>query len=520
MHDAIRVPSSRRLSASNTGAHAGHGGVGDAAPATTATTAPVARARAAAGATGEALHQAEIVLMRRLLIQDVWLFRSVAAGLLLGGASLAYVLWPDIKRQSAEEASEVVTSVLQAEDVQLRASLLAKEVVAQVLNDPGVSALSSSFVQDLVNSPETQALLLRVVSGVLREPNTRREVQGVVSNSAEWLLADGPTRERLLALTQWLIEQPGTQEKLVSLVNSSLFDERFQNASLNALTQVAHRALDDPDIHAHAVSFLRGVLADDALKKTGGDYLWGAYKYSITPRWGGANGGKVAAAVGEMGGKGEGSRERDGHTEQKSAKSLRHKARPPTPCASGTHSEPASAQEAIHSAPPSRAPQLAVAIPVSPVAADSQTTVDFQNEPLTAEKREPVGLSPVPVTVVALPPDIAAVPSSESSAPILTGDSVPIAASQVLSPAQGSEEDSALRVTKPAVPEGSDNGANAATGMTSAAGASAAEKPAALPRDIDLITSALESVTSEEFGARSHELDHSRQNGRGPVAGL
>ena len=274
------------------------------APSSSPSSAPPHSLTVSARAAAETLHHAELALMRRLLIEDVWWFRKLLIGLLLGGGGLTYLLWPDIKKQTTSEVSDVAAAILQDLDVQTQASVLAKAVVSQVLNDPAIASRSSAFVHHLVTSQETQAMLLSVVRDVLRQPATRAEVQGVVDHSASWLMSDPATRGRLLALTQWLLAEPGTQEKLVQLVNSSLFDPRFQDKAAAALVSVGHRALDDPGLQAHAVAFLRGVLADPELKKQGGDYLWSAYKYIVTPRM--LFKGKAEGGGKESGGNGNG----------------------------------------------------------------------------------------------------------------------------------------------------------------------------------------------------------------------
>lgn len=196
---------------------------------------PVPPATRAARAA-EAMHSAELALMRRLLIRDVWRLRAAAGGVALAAGAATYALWPTIKRGAVEESSGMAAAVLRAEDVQAQAAAFAGALVRTVLED----------------AP------------------TRERAAAAAGEVAAGVLEDPAQRARLMGVLVWALAQPDAAEAAARVGATALARADVVQAAAAALTSAFHAALDDPSVQAHATSFVRGVLADEGLRRQGG----------------------------------------------------------------------------------------------------------------------------------------------------------------------------------------------------------------------------------------------------------
>jgi len=208
-------------------------------------------------AAGDALHHAEVAVMKRLYVQDRNKFRAAVllAALLLGCG--LYFTWPQLKRLFVTETSDVATQLLSGKELQQQASVFAKAVLHETLNDPLIFKEATSFVHTLLTSEATQATIQAVIANTMRDPATKAELQRASDGLVKWLLADPAIRAQLIELLVWLVAQPYTQTMLIDLVNRSLVDPAFRDFAVG-----------------YGASFFQSLFSDEALKASAIQWLW------------------------------------------------------------------------------------------------------------------------------------------------------------------------------------------------------------------------------------------------------
>jgi hypothetical protein len=120
-----------------------------------------------ATAVGDTISNAELTLMRAVYVENRLAFRVGLAIVFVVSIALA---WPFLKRGFVDETSDVATKLLSGKELQLQASVFAKAVLHETLNDPAITAELSKFALELVTSRATAEALIRLSADVLRDP--------------------------------------------------------------------------------------------------------------------------------------------------------------------------------------------------------------------------------------------------------------------------------------------------------------------------------------------------------------
>lgn len=221
-----------------------------------------APASAAAAVVGQYVHRAELAAMRAVLVDDLARFRGLLLLLVLLGSGGLYLAYPLLKSMFVTQTSDVAAQLLDAKDVQAKASVLAKAVVHETLTDEDIAAKAQSFIHAVLSSDDTKG-------------QVRALTDGVVS----WVLSDPGVRAQLVVLAVWLLQQPHVQAALVELTQRTVSDPTLRDAVAAAGMAV----LQQEAVKGQVLLWLRGLLADDDLRRQGGDYLYAAYKFSVIP---------------------------------------------------------------------------------------------------------------------------------------------------------------------------------------------------------------------------------------------
>eukprot|EP01138_Halocafeteria_seosinensis_P011433 gb/GECG01011677.1/.p1 GENE.gb/GECG01011677.1/~~gb/GECG01011677.1/.p1 ORF type:complete len:510 (+),score=64.59 gb/GECG01011677.1/:1-1530(+) len=262
-----------------------------------------------AGAQDYYLTWLETQLMHGLRMESKTTFRVVASAVFLGSVLITVAFWKEIKQFFVGQTSEVAGTVLSAEDVQVKASDFAKAVLNQIMTDPVVYQRAITFLQKILQDPETQKQLQNLVSNALESTEVRTGLYDLLENENTVyhlktmlvnIVHDESTQRALLDLLLWLVQQQTVKVSLQELLVSLFRDQHLVDEGSKYLTQAVHQTLSDEGVKRHAVHFVNSALTDEALHKQGGDALWKAFTYSISPRWfskDAEEGRKVASAV-------------------------------------------------------------------------------------------------------------------------------------------------------------------------------------------------------------------------------
>lgn len=237
----------------------------------------------AAHVVGEYVHDAELRVMQATYFKNRHRFRMTL--LALGGCIVVgiVVFWPNIKSLFVSETSDVATQLLDAKDLQERASLFARTIVNETLSDDAIHRQADAFLSQLLSSPQTRLLVRELVSSTLQDESTRTEVKKLVDWVVDWLLHDESVRAQLTDLAVWLVAQDSVRAAVTELSMQTLADAQLQQKATDMSSSVVNATLDDPVVTAHAKTWLTGLFEDPSLRAQGGDYLYAAYKHSITP---------------------------------------------------------------------------------------------------------------------------------------------------------------------------------------------------------------------------------------------
>jgi hypothetical protein len=86
-----------------------------------------------------------------------------------------------------------------------------------------------------------------------------------------------------LVLLQGVLQSPGMKQQLAESAGALLMDEWTYARTLDLATAVVNGLLNDAAIQRRIVEFVTQALADQGLRQHGGDAIWQAVKYSVTP---------------------------------------------------------------------------------------------------------------------------------------------------------------------------------------------------------------------------------------------
>eukprot|EP00730_Choanoeca_flexa_P006831 TRINITY_DN12229_c5_g2_i2.p1 TRINITY_DN12229_c5_g2~~TRINITY_DN12229_c5_g2_i2.p1 ORF type:complete len:357 (+),score=80.74 TRINITY_DN12229_c5_g2_i2:815-1885(+) len=228
------------------------------------------------------------------------IIRIVAAA--LGTTALLIYFNRDPIRESvSDEVAGVTKRSLSSQEVVDQANLLTKQVLEKLLSDDRVAEHASQFLVELFRQPETQQATVNLLVWVMKDPIALRQTQEFAGYIVDWLSKDPQTQANLAQLIIQVLQREDSHKAVVELTRNVLADPttRMQTAQLvGDLMQyevvkrestklgvyTGHSVMNDVGVQQHAVEFVKQVLEDPQLHKTGGNAIWSAVGYSVTPR--------------------------------------------------------------------------------------------------------------------------------------------------------------------------------------------------------------------------------------------
>ena len=126
---------------------------------------------------------------------------------------------------------------------------------------------------------QTQEFAGRIVDWLSKDPATQRNLAQLIIE----LLQRPDAKAAVFALVQNVLRDPLTRIQAAQLVGDLLQYEAIRKQTVNLGVHASHQVLNDEEVKDHAVHFVTGVLNDSALQKSGGQAIWNALGYSVTP---------------------------------------------------------------------------------------------------------------------------------------------------------------------------------------------------------------------------------------------
>jgi len=255
------------------------------------------------------------------------IFRIVA-GLLGSTALLIYFNRDPIRESVSDEVAGVTRRSLSSQEVVDQANELTKQVIQKLLTDDHVAEHASQFLVELFRQPETQQATVNLLVWVsfawscfvavhltcgslqvMKDPVALRQSQEFAGWIVDWLSKDPATQANLgqlvvqvlqredshaavVELTRSVLVDPTTRMQAAQLVSDLMQFESVKRESVRLGVYSGHMVMNDDSIQQHSVDFVQKVFEDPQLQKTGGNAIWNAVGYSVTPsfklfgRWG------------------------------------------------------------------------------------------------------------------------------------------------------------------------------------------------------------------------------------------
>jgi len=206
----------------------------------------------------EDMHQT-INLHRALFFQGV-------IGVIAIAGWVIFFFDDEIKVWWGRQGADVGKMVLSDKSLQEQAEVLSKALAERVLTDPNMERLAVQFV-------------FQVVDQLLDDPNT---VNRAVSFLQEVCTRE-ETKRAAATLTLSALSHPATQEFVSVYFSNLIVSQPMIESSTKLGAQVAHNALNSPQLQKHAAEMMAEVMNDKKLQSDAGEFLWSAIKYAITP---------------------------------------------------------------------------------------------------------------------------------------------------------------------------------------------------------------------------------------------
>lgn len=232
-------------------------------------------------------HHVQEQLIRRIIRQHRW----GAVGTVLGVVGLVGggLFWQRdaLKDKMSEETADVASRSLTQKDLVLRAGVVSKEVVGDILKDADTRTMA-------------QAVVVELTMGVLRDPGVGKRVEELLGKAAIAVLAKPEVRQEVGKALIWVIKQEATQEvvnaAMARAVQSQVVREAAGKLSEGVMERegvrrrggrlgvdAAEAAVKSEFVREQVKDLVRDVARDPELQAMGSEVLWTVVKGAI---WG------------------------------------------------------------------------------------------------------------------------------------------------------------------------------------------------------------------------------------------
>eukprot|EP00127_Corallochytrium_limacisporum_P004467 Clim_evm21s164 gene=Clim_evmTU21s164 len=213
-----------------------------------------------------------------------------------------YIFRESIRTNVSGEVAEIAGRTIGDKAVVIRVEELSKSLIHSVLSDSEIRDAAQGFVLNLAREQDTVDAINRLVSGILKDEAALETMTSFVKNMIGQVLADKATSDKAQDFLGYLFAQPYTKEILVQLLIDALQNDRFlyrakvffvDILASESFTMQTHElsrnvsmmVLDDDKVKTRAKELVKEVLADDSVRMSGGEAMWKAFTWTITPRW-------------------------------------------------------------------------------------------------------------------------------------------------------------------------------------------------------------------------------------------
>eukprot|EP00536_Pseudo-nitzschia_multiseries_P007866 jgi/Psemu1/287415/fgenesh1_pg.190_\ len=156
-------------------------------------------------------------------------------------------------------------------------------MAADVLNSPQIQEAATMLVTKIIQSSQFKTacsiLLKELLKDLLDDPDTLRQVVQLLQNA----IADQKIKEAAVQLAMDIFGDDRVLDELVTLVQRLGMEQQVRHATQALLVESAHNALNDPEILDHSMEFATDVVGDDVVQQTAGEALYNTMSYAFRP---------------------------------------------------------------------------------------------------------------------------------------------------------------------------------------------------------------------------------------------
>ena len=156
-------------------------------------------------------------------------------------------------------------------------------IIADLLKSPQIQEATTYLVTKVIESPQFKTacslLLKELLHDLLEDPDTLKQVICLL----QYAIEDEKLKEAAVKLVLDVVGDVRALDELVTLVQRLGMEQQVQHATQVLLVESAHNALNDPEILDHSMEFATDVVGDDVVQQTAGEALYNTMSYAFRP---------------------------------------------------------------------------------------------------------------------------------------------------------------------------------------------------------------------------------------------
>lgn len=160
-------------------------------------------------------------------------------------------------------------------------SIRLEQLVVMDATREALRALVVHTLQDPQTLHQVSVLSKQVLAALVEDPKTLKQLVDLLSA----MTLDPRAKEALLKLLEQLMRDENTRRNLTQLLAFTFVQEPVKKSVSKSLGDSVHDLLSRADVQTHAKEFVGSVVRDQTVQAQSGDAIWSSVMYAITPSW-------------------------------------------------------------------------------------------------------------------------------------------------------------------------------------------------------------------------------------------
>ncbi|XP_068682267.1 uncharacterized protein [Montipora foliosa] len=250
-----------------------------------------AKIQAEAPADASSHHHHTITILQRLHdLEESFRVRGHSVlrwglSVLVVAGFMIYVFREPLRENVADEVADVASRSLADQNVIQKADEVTRAVLQDVLHDPEITKLASTFVMEVLNRDDVRAAAIQLTQHVLSDPTTLGRISELAKSTLSDLLTNQETRVLLLSYVKALILDQSTKDACKVLLEELVRDPEVKNFMATSLGELVLSSVVKSSAAELGKSVTHQVVNDALIQEETGNFLWRTVKKTFTPGW-------------------------------------------------------------------------------------------------------------------------------------------------------------------------------------------------------------------------------------------